>query len=1416
MKRKMLVTYICFVLCAGAFLTMVPQKVAASDEYFIYSKFNPDGIGDVTGVGGYIEYYGIPEWGDEIQYIYFLSGSRGYKFKVWVTDGDGDGVIEPRQHPDHYLPEFQGPIEPRHFQIVSSKDISGYTGGSSYHTEEFYVSSSGVFLGAYPYGIHKWDHDWNFIEKIANSPPTRTESLAYNAADNIWYAGGRYRTIYQLSDTDSDGSFLDESWVAIFTYPSYGGSHHDGMEYVGGYLWISDMTSDVIGKWQYNTATSSWEELDRFTYTEPGSVEGMGFGPNDHFWCGSGWGSSSYIYELGNEITRGYPIADAGPDVDAYPPIIPVRFYAGGSHHTDPSKEIVLYEWDFENDGTWDYSFGRFVYPTGLLPTAPNGKRSYGYDGACTYYNYAGWLARWDKGNYPEEDKYHIGQDIEADEGDPVYAIADGNIIYVSVDEGWGEGNFGIFVRHNDEAGNAFLALYGHVIPNSEDLEYDTSGAVEPPIAVVAGEAFAIIGPLVTTHLHFGIHPGYDVPDSPFGRMPLSSWPDPNAHPGDPNGPDTNGFVDPLDWIDSQKPYDPVPLVVEHAYPAYYNPDGSIDWDKTSKDYTASLRVTDDSGPPLQNTDTCIVHITNPPWKPVADPGGPYEDFKNSPVQLDGLESYDPESRMFPPEHPWYETIAEYEWDLDNDGDFDDSDDGQPTWTWDSEGIYTIGLRVTDSQPNGPGGTYGPMDMDTKYTTVVISEAQIRVTVTIVEVRAIDSMDPMGDDADFYARVSIDGQSLPDTSVYSEDNNDIYPEWTFSRLVSKEKVPIHIEIWDSDLVFDDQVDIDHDSGDSDLDLVFDVSSQSISGDVIYGYSRGEGDSNRAEIWFNIGLDTGDKDGDGLFDSWETNGIHMDDDGNVDLDLPSLGADPEHKDLFIEIDWMQDQTHSHRPSDWTVNTVRQAFEDAPVTNPDGNTGITLHIDRSNDVPHQPVPFGSWTAAGYDWNDFDQMKLNNFNANRRFVYNYVIFIDSMPFNPLLGYAPSGIAELPGNDFIVALGNFPEDVSEAGTLMHEFGHNLGLRHGGGEDFPNHKPNYLSIMNYRFQLIGIPPYSRIDYSGIALPSLDENDLNEQLGIQDGADNTIYAISPGITAVGFGIGPIDWDGDNIIETNVQADINGNGQNNDILTGYNDWANILLNVRGLTEDFADGVHNFYSIEPDLETLESLRPTQVIQKFAEGPVAVPLHTIEWWNITYLVTNINDYEISDVIVKDNFGANLNVTLISSTKGDYYQYTNKPGNQYRFKWEIGNMAPLETVSLKLNISTGLNPAGKQEFTEPGLKVLNSGATVKWKDNNGKKDSAETGQIFIWANVSVSDTMGAIAGYVTDATTGEPLSDYIIELKDLSENLLATFITGEKGFYCFSSLTPADYIVLCSGQSYTATVSAEKVTRIDFELIV
>ncbi|MCL4554607.1 MAG: hypothetical protein M1565_05685, partial [Actinobacteria bacterium] len=104
--------------------------------------------------------------------------------------------------------------------------------------------------------------------------------------------------------------------------------------------------------------------------------------------------------------------------------------------------------------------------------------------------------------------------------------------------------------------------------------------------------------------------------------------------------------------------------------------------------------------------------------------------------------------------------------------------------------------------------------------------------------------------------------------------------------------------------------------------------------------------------------------------------------------------------------------------------------------------------------------------------------------------------------LGEWHNGLGDIDGD------GLSDEDVGtvaeQSGTLMHELGHNLDLKHGGG-DHTGYKPNFLSIMNYFFQMTGIPPSNSLDSSDSVLASVDENSLDEFLGIQDGTDDTAF-----------------------------------------------------------------------------------------------------------------------------------------------------------------------------------------------------------------------------------------------------------------------------------------------------------------------
>ena len=114
---------------------------------------------------------------------------------------------------------------------------------------------------------------------------------------------------------------------------------------------------------------------------------------------------------------------------------------------------------------------------------------------------------------------YHIGWDISAKEGDNVYAIADGTVLYVTASApntdsaGWGEGNVGVFVKHKTQDGKEFLALYAHVLYTSKVRENVYLNSDEWKLE--AGKSFAKVGPyLKGSHLHFGIVPSGIRPDT--------------------------------------------------------------------------------------------------------------------------------------------------------------------------------------------------------------------------------------------------------------------------------------------------------------------------------------------------------------------------------------------------------------------------------------------------------------------------------------------------------------------------------------------------------------------------------------------------------------------------------------------------------------------------------------------------------------------------------------------------------------------------------------------------------------------------------------------------------------------------------------------------------------------------------------
>ncbi len=277
-----------------------------------------------------------------------------------------------------------------------------------------------------------------------------------------------------------------------------------------------------------------------------------------------------------------------------------------------------------------------------------------------------------------------------------------------------------------------------------------------------------------------------------------------------------------------------------------------------------------------------------------------------------------------------------------------------------------------------------------------------------------------------------------------------------------------------------------------------------------------------------------------------------------LDLPLMGAKPTVPDIFIQVDWMASSglsvpNHSHIPQYAALNMVGTVFQ---------SHGINMHFDVGNNYQGQSFIVPTAYAKGGNvvqessvlciagsttcnfWPQSEQYSVLGWKAgfgsikdgdtafpsppgpvgglqplfplNRKDSVHYALFAHaiaaSTPLSAPEAGSISGVGDLPGGDFMVTLGLWRSDnpavdqigtvLQEAGTIMHELGHNLDLHHGGWNNTPICMPDYPSVMNYLYQVAGLTDSKgteHIDYSyGLELP-MSENFLSSliPMGLQ-------------------------------------------------------------------------------------------------------------------------------------------------------------------------------------------------------------------------------------------------------------------------------------------------------------------------------
>jgi len=242
----------------------------------------------------------------------------------------------------------------------------------------------------------------------------------------------------------------------------------------------------------------------------------------------------------------------------------------------------------------------------------------------------------------------------------------------------------------------------------------------------------------------------------------------------------------------------------------------------------------------------------------------------------------------------------------------------------------------------------------------------------------------------------------------------------------------------------------------------------------------------------------DTDDDGLNDFREVNGetdpraADTDQDGlpdGVEVDMNSRfpGADPLQKDIYIEVDYTSDLSRN------TIRDMEEIFENAPVSNPDGGTGVDAHI-YFDDYIRCDDPSGRDTTQRLTYGCSNGGETVTDEDNDGYYYIQIV---STVQDPQRTISLGGLAYRE-----VAFVQYSQEKPTASIFMHELGHLLNIRDPGVDSTSRGYNDYPSVMNYRAPDESLQ-YAESDWKDInrsmsRIPGTSQSEILNQSDMQE------------------------------------------------------------------------------------------------------------------------------------------------------------------------------------------------------------------------------------------------------------------------------------------------------------------------------